>query len=60
MNKKISKFVNESNIRKKLFTPGPASLLVENITGLEPCFGRGDKDYEDIENYVLSKSFLLI
>lgn len=55
MNKKISKFVNESNIRKKLFTPGPASLLVENITGLEPCFGRGDKDYEDIENYVLSK-----
>ena len=31
------------------------SLLTENISSLEPCFGRGDKNYEKIEKEVLKK-----
>ena len=48
-------FVNNKNKLKKLYTAGPASLLVENIIGLRPCFGRGDKDYISIENFVIKK-----
>lgn len=51
----IKKFVKIKNYKKKLFTPGPASLLTENIEGLEPCFGRGDVNYINTENFVLSK-----
>lgn len=51
----ISDFVDNSNASKVLFTAGPASLLKENITGLRPCFGRGDKDYTAVENRVLAK-----
>lgn len=49
----IERFVELRNAEKKLFTAGPASLLPENITGLRPCFGRGDQDYADIETRVL-------
>jgi 2-aminoethylphosphonate-pyruvate transaminase len=49
----IDRFVAEQNDRKLLFTAGPASLLPENITGLRPCFGRGDADYAKIEEQVL-------
>ena len=51
--KSINKRINYLNKKKILFTPGPSSLLTENIVGLKPCFGRGDKDYEKIENQVL-------
>ena len=51
----IGEFVSHANLQKRLFTPGPASLLVENIMGLRPCFGRGDIDYEKIENKVLQQ-----
>ena len=51
----IKNFVAKQNKSKKIFTAGPASLLEENLLGLRPCFGRGDKDYEKIEKYVLNK-----
>ena len=53
-NERIKDFVNQRNLDKVLFTAGPASLLPENITGLRPAFGRGDLDYETIENNVLN------
>ena len=52
-NIKISKFIKIKN-RKILFTPGPGSLLEENILGLGPFFGRGDNDYKKIEKYVFN------
>lgn len=51
----ISEFVASRNRSKKLFTAGPASLLPENITGLMPCFGRGDEEYLSIEKDVLDR-----
>ena len=50
----IQKFISKKN-KKILFTPGPASLSKENIIGLEPCFGRGDTEYDKIEKFVLGK-----
>ena len=50
----ISSFVSRKNETKKLFTAGPASLLSENLTGLQPCFGRGDVEYLEMENKVLN------
>lgn len=41
--------------RKALFTAGPGSLAVENLLGLEPCFGRGDPAYQAIEDRVLQR-----
>ena len=51
----LSKFIETKNKAEKLFTAGPASLALENIAGLEPCFGRGDDNYNQIEDRVLSK-----
>lgn len=51
--KTIDAFVAGRNEAKLLFTPGPASLLAENISGLRPCFGRGDADYAAVEEKVL-------
>ena len=53
--KSIEHFVNECNSKKQLFTAGPASLCTENILGLEPCFGRGDKSYLAKESRVLEE-----
>ena len=50
---KIKNFVHKKN-KKIVFTPGPGSLLEENILGLAPYFGRGDIDYLKIEKSVLS------
>ena len=50
----LSELIETKNKAKKLFTAGPASLTAENIAGLEPCFGRGDDNYTQIENRVLS------
>jgi len=49
----ITAFVERRNAEKFLFTAGPAALLPENLTGLRPCFGRGDKDYEAVETRVM-------
>tara|TARA_E500000331_G_scaffold192534_1_gene185028 strand:- start:74 stop:1057 length:984 start_codon:yes stop_codon:yes gene_type:complete len=55
MNSSLKQFIFKQNLNKKLFTPGPASLLEENIKAIQPCFGRGDAHYDKIENYVLEK-----
>lgn len=49
----IQALVDARNDAKLLFTAGPASLLPENLTGLRPCFGRGDQDYVQVEDQVL-------
>lgn len=51
----INDFIAEKNGQKHLFTAGPASLVSENILGLEGCFGRGDDSYSEIETRVLQK-----
>ncbi len=50
----IADFVDQKNADKLIFTAGPAALLSENITGLRPCFGRGDADYAAVETRVLT------
>ncbi|WP_047517654.1 aminotransferase class V-fold PLP-dependent enzyme [Methylophilus sp. Q8] len=50
----IHAHVTTQNQHKVLFTAGPASLLEENLLGLRPCFGRGDQDYSQVEDVVLS------
>ncbi|MDC1436497.1 hypothetical protein N8303_04520 [Gammaproteobacteria bacterium] len=54
IDKTIVDLVNERNSIKTLFTAGPASLLPQNLTGMRPCFGRGDSDYDNVENTVLT------
>ena len=51
----LKDFVRIKNEQKLLFTAGPASLLTENIVGLQPCFGRGDSDYLTLETEVLDR-----
>ena len=48
----LKKFIIQKNLKKKLFTPGPGSLILENITDLEPCFGRGDLQYKKRVIYI--------
>lgn len=50
----IHSHVSAQNARKALFTAGPASLLEENLLGLRPCFGRGDQDYSQVDEAVLT------
>lgn len=50
----IHSHVTAQNARKALFTAGPASLLEENLLGLRPCFGRGDLDYSQVDEAVLT------
>ncbi len=52
--KNIIQFVKFQNSKKKLLTPGPASLLVENLLGIGPSFGRGDSNYDKVETKVLN------
>ena len=54
MKKNFLNFIKKL-IKKQNFTPGPASLLVENLDGLRPCFGREDFNYDKIEKRVLNK-----
>lgn len=51
----LKKFIQLKNKNKILFTPGPSSLSKENISGLSPAFGRGDKDYQRDHKFVLNK-----
>lgn len=48
----IKNFVKFKN-KKVVFTPGPGSLLEENLLGLAPYFGRGDFNYNEVEKNVL-------
>lgn len=50
----FSNFIEFRNSQKKLFTAGPSSLIKENLTDLRPCFGRGDRDYNLLEDSVLN------
>lgn len=50
----LSSFVNLVNNSKKLFTPGPGSLNIRNLMGIRQVFGRGDEEYDSIENTVIS------
>jgi 2-aminoethylphosphonate-pyruvate transaminase len=50
----IAAFVDEKN-KKAILSAGPGSLLLENLLGLEPCFGRADSSYELLEGRVLSQ-----
>ena len=42
------------NNQKLMLTPGPASVLYENIKNLKPLYDRGDREYEGIFNNVMS------
>lgn len=53
--KNLNNFITKKNKEINLFTPGPGSLLAENIYGISPCFGRNDKNYKKIEKFVLNK-----
>jgi aspartate aminotransferase-like enzyme len=53
-NTTIAQFVADRNEDKKIFTAGPASLVDENLYGLMSCFGRGDQEYLNMEDQVLS------
>jgi aspartate aminotransferase-like enzyme len=53
--KNLKKLIEKKNKDKIIFTAGPASLLVENISNIQPCFGRGDKEYLLKEKFVLDK-----
>ena len=53
--KNLDKLIENKNKNKIIFTAGPASLLKENIYSLNPCFGRGDKEYLTKEKFVLKK-----
>ena len=48
----FKKFIVNKNKKINIFTPGPAALLNENIINLEPCFGRGDKNYTKLAKRV--------
>ena len=52
-NLSIKNYVLKKN-KKIVFTPGPGSLLEENINGLGPFFGRGDEHYKKIETDVIN------
>ncbi len=55
----IADFTAQRNRDRLLFTAGPAALLPENLTGLRPCFGRGDADYLSVEAEVLNSLALI-
>ena len=55
MKSQIKKKIEIANKNKIIFTAGPASLAAENLNSLKPCFGRGDREYTSVENFVLSK-----
>ena len=51
----LNEFTKIQNSSSVLFTPGPAPLLPGNIENLGPCFGRGDFNYDLLEDSVLSR-----
>ena len=55
----LEKFINSQNKSKIIFTPGPGSMITKNFTSMQPCFGRGDILYENLEHRVLEKLKLM-
>ena len=50
--KNIEKFISNQNKKINIFTPGPATILKENIINLQTCFGRGDRNYLNLAKRV--------
>jgi aspartate aminotransferase-like enzyme len=50
----LQNHIDKQNSSIALFTPGPGSLLLENILPIKPCFGRNDAAYEAAEGEVLN------
>ena len=50
--KNIEKFISNQNKKINRFTPGPATILKENIINLQTCFGRGDRNYLNLAKRV--------
>ena len=51
----MDRLIKIKNSKKILFTPGPASLIKENVFNINPAFGRGDPQYLKMQNKVLGK-----
>ena len=51
----MKQIIFKKNSKKIIFTPGPASLIKENISNLNPAFGRGDNSYKNTEKNVFSR-----
>ena len=45
--------ITEKNNQKLMLTPGPATVLHENIQNIKPLFGRGDDEYTKMAEHVL-------
>ena len=45
--------ITEKNNQKLMLTPGPATVLHENIQHIKPLFGRGDDEYTKMAEHVL-------
>ncbi|MDA8755350.1 adenylyltransferase/cytidyltransferase family protein [Candidatus Pseudothioglobus singularis] len=54
MRKDAQRAITQINNQKLMLTPGPAAVLHENIINLKPIFGRGDDEYLEMSNEVLS------
>lgn len=52
MRLKSLRAITNINNQKLMLTPGPASVLYENIEYLKPVFGRGDEDFTKITQEV--------
>ena len=50
----INNFIKKINV-KTTFCPGPGGISELNILGLKNTFGRNDKEYKEIERFVLNK-----
>jgi 2-aminoethylphosphonate-pyruvate transaminase len=52
----FKRYAKKVNKNKPLFTPGPAAISEENLSGLGPAFGRGDLEFKDtataVENWL--------
>jgi cytidyltransferase-like protein len=46
--------ITQINNNKLMLTPGPAVVLHENLQFLKPLFGRGDEEYQQMSEQVIS------
>ncbi len=51
--KSFKAIINKNN-RKLMLTPGPATVLYENLENIKPIFGRGDIDYDEMMSEVIN------
>lgn len=50
----IHSIVQKRNSNKNMFTPGPSNMSQYNMLDLKSAFGRGDEEYQHIEEVVLN------